>query len=123
MKKCIEVNHPLVKHKLGLLRAKNISSADFRRLACEVGSLLTYEATADLELEKKLIQCWSGPVRVDQIKGRKFTVVPILRAGLGMMDGVIQNCPGARISMVGFYRNEKTLQPVHYFDKLCADID
>ena len=109
MSKYVEVKHPLVKHKLGLMREKDISIADFRRLAGEVGSLLTYEATADLELEKTTIECWSGPVEIEQIKGLKFTVVPILRAGLGMMDGVIQNCPGARISVVGFYRNEETL--------------
>lgn len=86
--KIVEVKHPLVKHKLGLMREQDISTKRFRELASEVGSLLTYEATADLETEKVTIEGWNGPVEIDQIKGKKITVVPILRAGLGMMkDG------------------------------------
>ena len=110
--KIVEVKHPLVKHKLGLMREQDISTKRFRELASEVGSLLTYEATADL-----------GPVQVEQIKGKKITVVPILRAGLGMMDGVLENVPSARISVVGMYRNEETLEPVPYFQKLVSNID
>ena len=87
--KVVEVKHPLVKHKLGLMREADISTKRFRELAKEVGSLLTYEATADFETEKVTIDGWNGPVEVDQIKGKKVTVVPILRAGLGMMDGVL----------------------------------
>ncbi|KAH0575241.1 Uracil phosphoribosyltransferase [Spironucleus salmonicida] len=121
--KIVEVMHPLIKHKVGLMRAKDVSIARFRELASEVGSLLTYEATASLATEKVTIESWQGPVEIDQISGKKFTVVPILRAGLGMMDGVIQHCPGARISVVGVYRDEKTLQPVPYFDKICAGIE
>lgn len=118
-----EISHPLVKHKLGLMRQHDISSKDFRQLCSEVASLLTYEATRDLETETATIQCWSGSVEIDQIKGKKITVVPILRAGLGMLDGVLQLIPNARISVVGLYRNEETLQPVAYFEKLCKEID
>lgn len=121
--KIVEVKHPLVKHKLGLMREQDISTKRFRELASEVGSLLTYEATADLETEKVTIEGWNGLVEIDQIKGKKITVVPILRAGLGMMDGVLENVPSARISVVGMYRNEETLEPVPYFQKLVSNID
>ena len=121
--KIVEVNHPLVKHKLGLMRAADISTKHFRELATEVGSLLTYEATADLEIEKVIIDGWCGPVEIDRIKGKKVTVVPILRAGLGMMDGVLEHIPSARISVVGMYRDEETLEPVPYFQKLASDLD
>jgi len=110
-------NHPLIKHKLGLMRQKNITTKDFRDLSAEVARLLTYEATKDMETELKTIQGWAGPVQVERIKGKKITIVPILRAGLGMMDGVIDLIPSAKVSVVGFYRDEKTLQPVQYYVK------
>ncbi|CAM4010773.1 MULTISPECIES: uracil phosphoribosyltransferase [Vibrio] len=119
----VEVKHPLVKHKLGLMREGNISTKRFRELATEVGSLLTYEATADFETERVTIEGWDGSVEVDQIKGKKVTVVPILRAGLGMMDGVLEHMPSAKISVVGIYRDEETLEPVPYFNKLASCID
>jgi len=118
-----EVNHPLVKHKLGLMRHADISTKDFRELASEVARLLTYEATKDLETEKDVIESWAGPVEVDRIKGKKITVVPILRAGLGMMDGVLDLLPSARVSVVGLYRNEETLEPVTYYEKLTSNMD
>ena len=118
-----EVNHPLVRHKLGLLRETDISTKDFRELASEVGMLLTYEATRNLPAEKITIDSWAGPVEIDRIKGKKFTIVPILRAGIGMMDGVLKAVPTAKISVVGIYRNEKTMEPVTYFKKLVQDID
>lgn len=121
--KIVEVKHPLVKHKLGLMRAANVSTKDFRQLATEVGSLLTYEATKDLETEKISIEGWNGAVEIEQLKGKKVTVVPILRAGLGMMDGVLEHIPSARISVVGIYRNEETLEPVPYFTKLANDVE
>ncbi|MBK4784363.1 MAG: uracil phosphoribosyltransferase [Pantoea sp. Pent] len=121
--KIVEVRHPLVKHKLGLMREHDISTKRFRELASEVGSLLTYEATADLETERVTIEGWNGPVYVDQIKGKKITVVPILRAGLGMMEGVLEHVPSARISVVGVYRDEETLEPVPYFQKLVSNIE
>lgn len=118
-----EVNHPLVRHKLGLMRQADISTKDFRALASEVARLLTYEATKDLETEKKTIESWAGPVAVDRIKGKKITVVPILRAGLGMMDGVLDLLPSARVSVVGLYRNEETLEPVTYYEKMTSKMD
>jgi uracil phosphoribosyltransferase len=121
--KIVEVRHPLVKHKLGLMREHDISTKRFRELASEVGSLLTYEATADLETERVTIEGWNGPVEIDQIKGKKITVVPILRAGLGMMEGVLEHVPSARISVVGVYRDEETLEPVPYFQKLVSNIE
>ena len=117
-----EITHPLIRHKLGLLRERNISTKDFRELASEVGMLLAYEATRNLPVEQVTIESWAGPVRVDRIKGKKMTIVPILRAGLGMMDGVLNAMPTARVSVVGLYRDEKTLQPVTYFKKLVQDI-
>ena len=121
--KVVEVKHPLVKHKLGLMREADISTKRFRELAKEVGSLLTYEATSDFETEKVTIDGWNGPVEVDQIKGKKVTVVPILRAGLGMMDGVLEHMPSARVSVVGIYRDEETLKQVPYFQKIVSNID
>ncbi len=122
--KIVEVKHPLIKHKIGLMRAQDISTKDFRDLAKEIGSLLTYEATADMEMEKTAIKSWSSDaIEVEQIKGKKITIVPILRAGLGMMDGVLEHIPSARISVVGIYRDEKTLKPVPYFQKICKNIE
>ena len=118
----IEVGHPLVRHKLGLMRRQNISTKEFRELASEVARLLTYEATKDLETERHIIRGWAGPVEVERIKGKKITVVPILRAGLGMLDGVLDLIPSAKVSVVGVYRDEKTLEPVTYFRKLAGNL-
>lgn len=117
------IEHPLVKHKVGLMRKKDRSTKDFRSLSSEVARLLTYEATKDLETEKKLIEGWASDIEVDRIKGKKITIVPILRAGLGMMDGVLDMIPSAKVSVVGFYRNEETLQPVKYYEKLARNIE
>ena len=117
-----EIKHPLIRHKLGLMREAGISTKTFRELASEVGMLLTYEATRSLPTEEIEIQCWSGPTRVEQIRGKKITVVPILRAGLGMMDGVLEAIPSARVSVVGLYRDETSLEPVVYYEKLVEDI-
>lgn len=116
------VDHPLIRHKVGILRRHDISISHFRQLANEITRLLTYEATKDFETEKITIKGWAGDVQVDQIKGKKATVVPILRAGLGMMDGVFDMIPGAKASVVGFYRNEETLKPVQYYVKLAKDM-
>ncbi len=118
-----EIRHPLVRHKLGLMRSVNKSTRSFRQLAAEVGCLLTYEATKDLELEEYDVEGWCGPITAERIKGKKFTVVPILRAGIGMLDGVLEAVPSAKISVVGLYRDEETLEPVPYFEKLASDID
>jgi uracil phosphoribosyltransferase len=114
------VNHPLIKHKLALMRENNVTTKDFRDLASELATLLTYEATKDLETETKTIQGWEGSVQVEKIKGKKITVVPILRAGLGMMPGVLDLIPSARVSVVGLYRNEETLQPIEYYVKMTS---
>jgi uracil phosphoribosyltransferase len=118
-----EIKHPLVQHKLGLMRASNKSTRSFRQLAAEVGCLLTYEATKDLELEPYTVKGWCGDIQAERIKGKKITVVPILRAGLGMLDGVLELVPSAKISVVGLYRDEETLEPVTYFEKLASDIE
>ena len=118
-----EIKHPLVQHKLGKMRAANISTREFRTLASEVGCLLTYEATKDLVLEDAVIDGWNGPVEVQQIRGKKITIVPILRAGVGMMNGVLDMVPSAKVSVVGLYRDEETLEPVTYFEKLVKNID
>lgn len=117
------VQHPLIQHKLGLMRVHDISTKDFRDLASEVATLLTYEATKGLLTEKRTIQGWAGPVEVDRIKGKKITVVPILRAGLGMMTGVLNLIPSAKVSVIGLYRNEDTLDPVQYYLKMTSDMN
>ncbi len=116
-------DHPLIKHKLGLMRKVNQSTKDFRDLSNEIARLLTYEATKDLKTEARTIEGWAGPVEAQFIKGKKITIVPILRAGLGMMDGVIDMIPSAKVSVVGFYRDEETLQPVEYYVKLAKNIN
>ncbi len=118
-----EIRHPLVQHKLGLLRQQSLSTRSFRQLTAEVGSLLTYEATSDLALEDYQVDTWMGPAAAQRIKGKKVTVVPILRAGIGMLDGVLELIPSAKVSVVGVYRDEETLEPVAYFEKLAHDID
>lgn len=117
------VDHPLIRHKLALMRENNVTTKDFRDLASELANLLTYEATKDLETEKETIQGWAGPVQVEKIKGKKITVVPILRAGLGMMPGVLNLIPSAKVSVVGLYRNEETLQPVKYYVKMTSAME
>lgn len=118
-----EIRHPLIRHKLGLLRRADISTKNFRELAQEVGALLTYEATKDLPLENIQIDGWCGPVQVEKISGKKITVVPILRAGIGMLDGVLSLIPGAKVSAVGVARNEQTLEAHTYLEKLVPEID
>jgi len=118
----VHVDHPLVQHKLGLMRRADNSTKTFRELAGEVASLLTYEATADLETEAAVVDGWAGPVPVRRIKGRKVTLVPILRAGLGMLPGVLELIPAAKVSVVGMRRDEATLLPETYYENLVGDI-
>ncbi|MBO4300516.1 MAG: uracil phosphoribosyltransferase [Desulfovibrio sp.] len=117
------VDHPLVRHKLGILRMNSTSTSEFRTIANEIARLLIYEATKCFQTEKHLAQGWAGPVEIESISGKKVTVVPILRAGLGLMDGVLDMIPGAKISVIGLYRDEKNLQPVEYYVKLASDLD
>ena len=119
----IELRHPLVRHKIGLMREADISTKKFRELTAELARLLTYEACADFPLEKITIEGWAGPVDVEQIAGKKVTVVPILRAGLGMLDGVLDLIPGAKVSVVGIARNHDTLQPEPYFERFVGKLD
>lgn len=121
--KIVEVRHPLVQHKLGILRDARLNTKDFRELVTELGTLLTYEATSDLDLETYVQNGWAGAVHVQRIAGAKITVVPILRAGLGMLPGVLALIPTARVSVVGMKRDEKTLQPVPYFEHLTGRMD
>lgn len=117
------VEHPLIQHKLGHLGEHNITTKDFRDMASELASLLTYEATKDLETEKKTIEGWAGPVEIQRIKGKEITVVSILRAGIGMMDGVLNLIPSAKVSVVGLYRNDETLEPVRYYVKTTSNME
>lgn len=118
-----EIQHPLIQHKLGLLRDRDISVKSFRELTSEIALLLTYEATKTLQTESVTISTWAGETDVEQISGKKMTIVPILRAGLGMLDGVSKVIPNARISVVGFARNEKTLEAEVYYENLVPEID
>lgn len=118
-----EVKHPLIRHKLGLMRRSDISTKNFRELAQEVAALLTYEATQDFVLEKHTIEGWAGPVEVERLSGKKVTIVPILRAGMGMLEGVLTLIPGARVSVVGQVRNEETLEASTYLEKLVGELD
>ncbi len=117
------VDHPLVRHKLGILRMASTATHEFRTVANELARLLIYEATKNFRTEKHTVRGWAGPVAVEAISGKKVTVVPILRAGLGLMDGVLDMIPGAKISVVGLYRNEATLEPVEYYVKLAKDLE
>ena len=118
-----EIRHPLVRHKIGLMREANISTKKFRELTAELARLLAYEACKDFPLESVHIEGWAGLVQVEQIKGKKVTVVPILRAGVGMLDGVLDMMPSAKVSVVGIARNEATLQPAPYFEKFVGQLN
>lgn len=121
--KTVEVRHPLVQHKIGLLRDAALSTKAFRELVTELGTLLAYEATADLLTEAAVAQGWAGEVPVRRIAGAKITLVPILRAGLGMLPGVLALIPAAKVSVVGLQRDERTLQPVPYFERLTGRLE
>ncbi len=117
-----EIRHPLIRHKLGLLRRADISTKNFRELAQEVTMLLTYEATKDLPMVEHEISGWNGAVTVDRIAGKKITVVPILRAGIGMLDGFLNLIPSAKVSVLGLERDEETLEARTYYKKLVPDV-
>src|SRR6516164_6341601 len=117
-----EVTHPLVRHKLGLLRDKETDTEMFRRLVNELTLLLTYEATKDMDLEEIDVETPLERTSAYRIPGKKVAVCPILRAGIGMLDGVLSLVPVARVGFIGLYRNEETLEPVEYYVKLPADI-
>ena len=116
------VNHPLLAHKLTILRDKNTPTKDFRELVSEIGMLLTYEATRDLPLVERAVETPICTTMAPTLKGKKFAVVPILRAGLGLVDGVIRMVPSARIGHIGLYRDPETHDPVEYYCKMPPDI-
>ncbi|MFZ2290670.1 MAG: uracil phosphoribosyltransferase [Halopseudomonas yangmingensis] len=118
-----EIRHPLIRHKLGLMRRSDISTKNFRELAQEVAALLTYEATKDMPVETHSIDGWCGKVEVEKLSGKKVTVVPILRAGLGMLDGVLSLVPSAKVSVIGLARNEETLEADTYLEKLVGEMN
>lgn len=118
-----EIRHPLIRHKLGIMRRVDLSTKSFRELSQEVAALLTYEATKDMAMAPHTVQGWCGEVPVEKIAGKKVTVVPILRAGIGMLDGVLSLIPGAKVSVVGVARNEETLQAHTYLERLVGEID
>ena len=118
-----EIRHPLIRHKLGLMRRADLSTKNFREMSQEIAALLTYEATQDLPLEADVAHGWCGDVQVEKLAGKKVTVVPILRAGIGMLDGVLSLVPGAKVSVVGIARNEETLQAHAYIERLVSGLD
>ena len=121
--KVVILDHPLIQHKLSILRDKNTSTKDFRQLINEISMLMIYEATRDLPMEEVEVETPIAVAKCKHIAGRKLAFVPILRAGLGMVDGALQLVPSARIGHIGLYRDETTLKPVEYFCKLPKDID
>lgn len=118
----VEVTHPLVQHKLGLLRDVHTPTQLFRQLVNEITLLLAYEATKELHTEPAEAETPLERTAVRRVSGKKVAVCPILRAGMGMLDGVLSLVPGARVGFIGLYRDEETLQPVEYFLKLPGDI-
>lgn len=122
-RKVVIFDHPLIQHKLSILRNTETSTKDFRELVNEIAMLMTFEATRDLPTEDIRVQTPCGVADCKQIAGRKLAFVPILRAGLGMVDGCLKLVPSARVGHIGLYRDEKTLQPVEYYCKLPKDIE
>jgi uracil phosphoribosyltransferase len=118
----IEVTHPLVQHKLSYLRDKDTPTVHFRRIANELTLLLTYEATKDFPTEEVEIETPLERTRIRRISGKKVAVCPVLRAGMGMLDGVLSLVSGARVGFIGLYRDEETLEAVEYFVKLPNDL-
>lgn len=123
MSNLVITNHPLIQHKLSILRDKNTSSKDFRTLVSEIATLLCYEATRDLPLQEIEIETPLCKCKAHSLEGKKLALVPILRAGLGMVDGVLQLVPSARVGHIGLYRDPVTVKPVEYYCKLPADIN
>ena len=116
------MDHPLVAHKLTIMRNKNTSTKDFRELVSEIGMFITYEALRDLPLTTKSIETPLCPMEAPTLAGKKIAVVPILRAGLGLVDGVLRMVPSARVGHIGMFRDEETLEPHTYFCKMPKDI-
>ena len=115
------MDHPLIQHKIGIIRREETGSKDFRTLVSEIAMLMCYEATRDLKLADVEIDTPICKTTVKELKGKKLAVVPILRAGLGMVDGMLAMIPAAKVGHIGLYRDPETLEPVEYYCKLPAD--
>ena len=116
------IDHPLIQHKLSLIRNKDTGSKEFRELVEELALLMGYEVTHDLPLEEVEIETPIGPTTAKIISGKKVAIVPILRAGLGMVDGMLRLIPAAKVGHIGLYRDPETLEPIEYYCKLPVDI-
>ena len=117
------ISHPLIQHKLSILRREDTSTKDFRELVDEIAMLMGYEVSRDLPLEEVEIQTPITKTVQKQLSGKKLAIVPILRAGIGMVDGLLSLVPAAKVGHIGMYRDEETLEPVEYLVKLPEDID
>ena len=122
MGKVVIMDHPLIRHKIGYIRRIDTGTKDFRQTISEIAALICYEATRDLELTDVEIETPICRTTVQELKGRKLCIVPILRAGLGMVDGMLQLVPTARVGHIGLYRDPETLKPVEYYCKMPADV-
>lgn len=121
MAKVVVMDHPLIQHKIGIIRRTDTGSKDFRQMIGEIAMLLCYEATRDLKLVDVEIETPICPTIAKELKGKKLAVVPILRAGLGMVDGMLAMIPAAKVGHIGLYRDPETLEPVEYYCKLPED--
>ena len=121
MSKVVVMTHPLIQHKIGVIRRVETGSKDFRAMISEIASLITYEATKDLRLKDVEIETPICKATVKELSGKKMAVIPILRAGLGMVEGMLAMIPSAKVGHIGLYRNEETLEPVEYYCKVPAD--
>ena len=123
MSKFMVLDHPLIKHKVAIMRNKKTGTKEFKEVAKEIAMLMCYEATRDLALEDVEVETPIATANCQMLTGKKLAVVPILRAGLGMVDGIMQLIPSAKIGHIGLYRDEKTLEPVEYYCKMPPDIN
>jgi uracil phosphoribosyltransferase len=121
MARTVIMDHPLIQHKIGYIRRTDTGTKDFRQTISEIAMLICYEATRDLQLQEVQIQTPICGTTVKELKGKKMAIVPILRAGLGMVDGVLDLIPAAKVGHIGLYRDPETLKPVEYYCKLPAD--
>ncbi len=121
MAKVVVMDHPLIRHKIGYIRRKDTGTKDFRQTIGEIANLICYEATRDLKMAEVEIETPICKTTVEELAGKKLAIVPILRAGLGMVDGMLQLIPAAKVGHIGLYRDPETLEPVEYYCKLPAD--
>ena len=123
MARVVVMDHPLIQHKIGWIRREELGSKEFRKLVSEIAMLMCYEATRDLELTDATIKTPICETTVKELKGKKLAVVPILRAGLGMVDGMLTMIPAAKVGHIGLYRDPETLKPIEYYSKLPEDCE